>query len=314
LIPTVPGTARGVRFDAVVTHHLDGFRSGVARFNELLAHELHVPLLGLHDPEVETVGSPLLSFKVSELGDAAAARVDALLARSDCELDFFMHEFSGVPLELRLIDRARRVQVGNDEIYAAVAPLHPDVRVLWAPGLLRDQRQFVETEITVFSFGMAHKLRIDYFERLRNLLEGSGKTYSLYLSAANHETQSLRDSESVFAEMREVFPTNLFFVGNLSDVAVANYLNAATFFAAFFTPAVRANNTSVCAAMDAGAVVITNMDEYSPADFVHLDNLLDIERCKVLPTDPGVLARLGGRAGSTAERRSWSRLVEELEA
>ncbi len=57
-----------------------------------------------------------------------------------------------------------------------------------------------------------------------------------------------------------MFPS-LYFLGNLSDVAVYNELRRATFFAAFFDGGVRANNTSVAAAMETGAVVITNLDQ-----------------------------------------------------
>src|SRR4029078_1445000 len=53
--------------EAVVTHHRHGFRSGVARFNELLAGRLGVPLRGLDEPWPATA---LLSFKVGELSDA----------------------------------------------------------------------------------------------------------------------------------------------------------------------------------------------------------------------------------------------------
>ena len=91
--------------------------------------------------------------------------------------------------------------------------------------------------MTVFSFGMAHKVRADMFRRLRGLLDAlRGRSYEVYVSAANHETATLEDAEAVFAEMREVFP-GFYFLGNLSDVAVYNELRRATFFAAFFTRA-----------------------------------------------------------------------------
>ena len=80
--------------------------------------------------------------------------------------------------------------------------------------------------------------------------------------------------------MHEIFPTELFFLGNLSDVAVSNWLRATTFFAAFFDGGVRANNTSVSAALEQGAVVITNLDRYSPEEYVHLDNVIDIDSCE----------------------------------
>lgn len=294
---------------AVVTHHLDGFRSGVARFNEVLAEQLGVPLLGLGalaDPPAR----PLLSFKVSELG-ADEDAVAAFLARGG-SWEIFLHEYASTDLEQRLVAGAQRVHCGNDEIRAAVAGIAVAAQTVWTPGLLLDDRPFRPAELSVFSFGMAHKIRVDMFRRLRVLLDNTGSSYAVYVSAANHETASLRDSEAVFREMHEVFPGELYFLGNLSDVAVHNQLTAATFFAAFFEQGLRANNTSVASAMERGAVVITNLDEHSPPECGHMENVIDIEQCDALPSDPLVLKRLSVRAMETARSRTWQALVERL--
>jgi hypothetical protein len=133
----------------------------------------------------------------------------------------------------------------------------------------------------------------------------------VYVSAANHETASLEDAQTVFREMHAIFPS-LYFLGNLSDVAVYNQLLQSTFFAAFFAGGVRANNTTVAAAMETGAIVITNLDAHSPPEFGHLDNLIDIERCAELPRDEGVLRRLRERALETAQGRGWDELVARM--
>jgi hypothetical protein len=297
--------------DAVVTHHRDGFRSGVARFNELLAERLGVPLLGLAELAGRAPRCPLLSFKVSELGEEET-QVRAALDARDGPWELFLHEYLGLELEQRLVAGARGVHCGNDEILAAVGKLSDAAHAVWTPGLLLDDRRFRPAEISVFSFGMAHKLRIDAFRRLRALLEQTGSSYVVYVSAANHETASLRDSESVFREMHEVFPQRLYFLGNLSDVAVSNYLATSTFFAAFFERGVRANNTTVASAMERGAVVITNLDRYSPTEFVHMENVIDIGRCGRLPSDPLLLRRIGLRAMETARARGWDALAVAL--
>jgi hypothetical protein len=158
---------------------------------------------------------------------------------------------------------------------------------------------------------MAHKIQTDRFRRLRELLDRSGRSYAVYVSAANHETSSLEDASAVFREMHEVFPS-LYFLGNLSDVAVYNELHRATYFSAFFPGGVRANNTTVAAAMETGAVVITNLDRWSPPEYVHLETVIDIEQCDELPADPAVLERLRVRAAATAAARGWEALVERL--
>jgi hypothetical protein len=299
-----------VAIDAVVTHHRDSFRSGVGRFNELLSERLGVPLLGIRDLLSASCTRPLLSFKVSELGQAALGELSKLLD-GDRTWEIFLHVYDGLELEDALVARASRVHCGNHEVYGRVRGLNPSCQVLWSPGLILDERLFAPAEISVFSFGMAHKIRTDLFRRLRELLDASGRSYTLYVSAANHETTRMHDAQLIFRELHEIFPT-LFFLGNLSDVAVFNYLRSSTFFASFFLGGVRANNGSVAAAMEKGAVVITNLDEHSPPELVHMDNVIDVHQCGELPLDPLTLRRISVRAMETGRRRGWDQLVARL--
>ena len=46
------------------------------------------------------------------------------------------------------------------------------------------------------------------------------------------------------------------------------------------------NVAHVAAAMDHGSIVITNLDEWSPPELVHMENVIDIRRCDELPLDP----------------------------
>ena len=64
--------------------------------------------------------------------------------------------------------------------------------------------------------------------------------------------------------------------------------------------------------METGAVVITNLDEHSPAEYVHLENVIDIGRCEELPTDAALLARIRAGARETAAARGWDALVERM--
>jgi hypothetical protein len=298
--------------DAVVTHHRDSFRSGVGRFNELLAERLGVPLIGIRKMISAGCTRPLLSFKVPELSQAELAALETLVDTSPFAWEVFLHVYEGDDLEVGLIAGAARVHCGNHEVFDQVRRLNPSCQVLWSPGLILDERTFVPTDLSVFSFGMAHKIRTDLFQRLRQLLDDSGRSYALYVSAANHETTRMKDAHLIFDEMHEIFPETLFFLGNLSDVAVFNYLSSTTYFASFFLGGVRANNGSVAAAMEKGAVVITNVDKHSPPEFVHLENMIDIERCLELPLDPHVLRRISERARETRLARGWEPLVARL--
>jgi hypothetical protein len=297
--------------DAVVSHHLDGFRSGVARFDELLAARLAVPLVGLGELAHARLERPLMSFKVSELDAGSAASVGKWLDGAPA-WDVFLHEHAGLELERRLVEGATRVLCGNLEIEQAVRALNDSVEALWTPGLILDERPFPQPDLSVFTFGMAHKIRTDMFRRLRELLDASGRSYAVYVSAANHETSSLRDAEQVFAEMHEIFPETMFFLGNLSDVAIHHWLTTTTYFASFFARGVRDNNTSVASAMERGAVVITNLDACSSPSLVHGRNVVDLRRSDRLPVDPAELRAIGEAAVATAQLRSWDALVERL--
>src|SRR5438067_6145360 len=245
--------------DAVVTHHRDSFRSGVGRFNELLAERLGVPVIGIRKLLTAGCSQPLLSFKVAWLAPAELAVLDGLVATKPFEWELFLHVYDGHPVEEALVRGAARVHAGNHEVHAQLASFAQSADTLWSPGLILDERAFPSTDVSVFSFGMAHKIRTDLFERLRDLLDATGRSYAVYLSAANHETTRMSDAHLIFDELHDIFPSTLYFLGNLSDVAVFNYLRSSTFFATFFLGGVRANNGSVAAAMEKGAVVVTNL-------------------------------------------------------
>jgi hypothetical protein len=295
--------------DCVLTHHLNTYTSGVARFNEILTERLGVPLLSVFSDAARGLARPLLSFKVGELDEHERALLAALLDEASWKHDVYLHEFRAMPLEYRMARHAVQCWAGNCEILERLRQIGCEAQLAWAPGLLLDQQRFEPAEISVFSFGMAGKLRADMFRRLRELLEATGRSYRLYVSSANHETSSIREAELVFQEMHELFPTRLYFMGNLSDVAVYNYLQTTTFYAAFFEGGVRSNNTSVAAAMEQGCVVITNLDEYSPEHFRHGVNVIDIEQATELPSDPLLLRRISVAAMEAARQQDWESLT-----
>ena len=298
--------------DAVVTHHRDSFRSGVGRFNELLGERLGVPVIGIRRLLTAGCSRPLLSFKVAELAPAELTVLEQLVETKPFPWELFLHVYDGHEVEQALVRGAAHIYAGNHEVYAQVEKLARSVDTLWSPGLILDERSFPPTDVSVFSFGMAHKIRTDLFENLRDLLEASSRSYAIYVSAANHETTRMSDAHLIFDELHEIFPSTLYFLGNLSDVAVYNYLRSSTFFASFFLGGVRANNGSIAAAMEKGAVVITNLDRHSPPEFMHMDNLIDIEQTRELPLEPEQLEAISRRAVETARERGWDALVERI--
>ena len=282
--------------DAVLGYHLKPLTCGVAKFNLTLARRLSLPLLSVFDPAAARCARPLLSLKLSEFRPDDVEALRRLLGGAPWRdaFELFLHDWTATALERALLDGARTAYCANAEMTAAVRALRPDAVEAWCPSTVLEPRRFAPCDLSVFAFGMAHKVRTDHYGRLHALLQATGRPYCLYLSTALHEDTTLDGSfTAAFEELAAIFGPRVHFLGYLSDAAVHNYLLDTTFFAAFFDRGVRANNTTVGAAMQAGSVVVTNLDRYSPPAYVHGENLLDIARCDALPADPAVLRSLG---------------------
>ena len=110
--------------------------------------------------------------------------------------------------------------------------------------------------------------------------------------------------------MHEVFP-GLYFLGNLSDVAVYNQLPRRDLLRRVLPEGRPREQHDGRRGDGDGAVVVTNLDRWSPPEYVHMENVIDIEQCDELPTDPAVLDGMRARARETAAARGWDQLVEQ---
>jgi hypothetical protein len=285
-----------VNIDCILGHHLNPMTCGIAKFNSTLARRLGVPFLNIFDAEVRRMRRVLLSFKCSEFGGADTHRFGGWLdgLNAEIRLRLFLHAYDDTPIERRAVLRAETIYCGNELLARRLRDLNPRVVPLWCPGTNMRPEIFKPTELSVLSFGMAHKVRAENYLKLKSLLDCTGMTYVLYLSTALHEGTSFDDSfGEAFEQLEGIFGSKVYFLGYLSDQAVYNYLRNTTFFAAFFDGGVRANNTSVLSALQAASVVITNLDEHSPPEMRHLRNIVDINCCDALPTDPDELHAIG---------------------
>jgi hypothetical protein len=298
--------------DCIAGYHLNPLTCGIAKFNDILARHLGVPVVGL-GPGLARYRRPLLSIKISEFDAPDVEALDRWVEAHTGGFELFLHAYDDTPLECKLLAGAIRVCVGNAELFDRLRPMRPDVQEMFCPGTLLGPQRFQRTELSVFTFGMAHKIRVPLYRRLRDLLEASGKTYSVYVSTALHENTGFDGSFVVrFEELQSIFDRHVYFMGYLSDTAVYNHLMDSTFVAAFFDKGLRANNTTVNAAMESGCAVITNLDEYSPSGVVHMTNVVDINRCESLP-DIDETRRIGLAAREIAQSRyGWDQLVAQL--
>jgi hypothetical protein len=299
--------------DSIAGYHLNPWTCGIAKFNGILARQLSVPVFKFGSPEQQRCQHPLLSIKLAEFTPDDAAALARWTPGHRGRFDLLLHGFDGTDIEKQLAVDADRVYCVNREITQAVTPLRPDSVEVFCPGMLVNPQRVHETELSVFTFGMAHKIRVPLYRRLRDLLEATGKSYSVFVSTALHENTSFDDSFVVrFEELSALFNGRIYFLGYLSDTAVFNQLVDCTFLAAFFEKGLRANNTTVNAAMECGCAVITNLDEYSPAGLVHMKNVIDINACDRLP-DLQEAERLGRAAREIAHSDfGWDQLVARL--
>jgi hypothetical protein len=163
----------------------------------------------------------------------------------------FLHEYTDTRAERLLLNTAERVFWGNAELFTQVAGQQRHAMVC-CPGAIASHDRFDPVELSVLSFGVAHKPAPATICGCTNCC-GGGRSYCPYLSAALHEHTSFEESfNSTLDEIKSIFGPRVHFLGFLSDAAVYNYLLDCTYFATFFERGVPNNYTSGNAAMACG--------------------------------------------------------------
>ena len=261
-------------FTSVVSLHTDPYTCGVAKFSKQLAERLGVPFVGL---DGEWGAHPLLSLKWSE-----NPPVFQHLPVYE-KFSVFWHDAGSFNL------------TENAEIvYYADPSLGPNG--LWCPSLIEPPKP---RTVKLFSFGMAHKCQTHHFKKVRELLDAASIRYHLRVSVGLHEGTSLSDATKHFDALKEIMgPDNVTILGILSDEAVNQELLDADYVLAFFEQGVRANNTTVHAALSANKRVFTNHDAQTPGYL------------KAATRD---IVTLDVWESSIPYYYSWGRLLEQME-
>jgi len=236
--------------DAVLSHHMNPLTCGVAKWNHALAAHLGVPCFSI-SAGARLARHPLVSIKPSELFGWVGVSTP---------YDLFLHGYTGGPL----VTQATRVYVGNRELAAQLRPIRPDVIEAFCPATVSGDP--TRGAYRVLVFGMAHKLALPHFVQLKAQLDAHHHDYTIELSTAVHEGSPWETAlEEAVDAMRAIFGDKLRVLGFLGDDALAKELQDCDAVAAYFTPALRANNTSAWAALAAGKTLYTNTDADSPA-------------------------------------------------
>lgn len=289
--------------DCVASLHTNQWTCGVARFNAQLAQRLGVPLVSLADLLTSIHKSPLLSLKFAEL--PPCPRFWRWCREHSGRFDVLCHD---EPRPVVLGD-ARLVYVANQ---ALAGPAHnacgSSGKLLWCPSTVPIADLSPMTRI--ITFGMAHKLALRSYKKLRDLL--GDQPYALGVSMAMHDGQAWDENMAALeAILRPVFGARLHMFGYLADAALSATLQTATAAALLFADGVRANNTTLWAALEHGCPVITNLDAWSPPELVHDQTVFNINELTRWPT-AAQFARVSRLGKDVARLYSWDRLVEAI--
>lgn len=278
--------------DAVLSYHLNPFTCGVAKFNLELAKRLDVPCVPIGLVPGRRL---LLSVKAAELDASTLAWLVEHLRPS--HYDLLLHDRPSERQYDALMAGAGRVFYADEIGCPSTVHGHdftPPKRIL--------------------TFGMAHKIQTAHHQKLKALLDASPEPYAVQLSTGVHEGSPWDTAMTEAAEaLRAIYGDQLRVMGYLADDALSDAIRDAWAVAAFFDPAMRANNTTVWAALERGCCLITNLDEQSPQGCVHGLNVLDINRLDHLP-DRVTLDAIGAEGRKVAEVYSWERLIEAIRA
>ena len=267
----------------MASFHTNPYTCGVARFNVSLASALNSKVSSLASASTYESGKILLSIKLQEIDDAGKVNLEKILSNSSLTFDVFLHASEDSDLENRLLKRAQRVFAASAEIGEEIKSRRPDVVNLFAPGAPISNVS-KQSEISLLTFGMAHKISATGYRKLAKILAASNKSFQLEVSSALHEGTSFDENFfSVADEISQSFGGNVIFLGFLADQEVSRRLQETTALVAFFPNGVRENNTTVMSAMAHGCAVITNLDLLSPKWMKHGHNVFDINKLENFP-------------------------------
>jgi hypothetical protein len=249
---------------AVMTPHPNEWTCGTGKWSIRLAEQLCVPCLPLTPPVTAPAGLVVVSTRMSEIPTSAVPPP---------WFDLIVHDwttwddFTWPKHWDRWIEKAERIYAANQVLYEQIRVYRSDVQILPIPSATTVPFQSNLKPYRVLTFGMAHKRLASHFEALKGKLEREQPDYQIRLSTAVHEGSpwdaSLQRAE---ATLRPIFGKRLKFLGYLADDALIEELHSCDAVALYYTPALRANNTSYWVAKEAGKRIFTNRDEDSPPE------------------------------------------------
>jgi hypothetical protein len=283
-------------YSSVISFHTNPYTCGVARFNQALAKSMQVPIESISQFVASRQKVSLLSLKFDEIPVEVSERLLEGINQESAVFDLFLHGINRSVIETKFITKASRVIVASREYADLISEQRKDVIALFAPGAGMSGLRST-FDITLLTFGMAHKIRSEGYRKLGAILKPDSRTFQLEISTALHDGTSFsEDFFSVGSEIGEVFDGNVSFLGFLADDEVSRRMSEADALVAFFPSGVRENNTTVLSAMAHGCAVITNLDGYSPPWMKHGESVFDVNQLAEFPSSAELSAvRIGAK-------------------
>ena len=299
------------QFDCVVSYHHNVHTCGVARFNRRLADFLGVPMVRISDLRSSKFVYPIVSVKSSEMEMRDHDQFQRDVLRIP-QFVLMIHDYREDNLEIELMRHATKVVALNSELASRARVMRPDIIEGFAVASYTELPSPSAPELTLITFGMAHKIQSHGYQRVGDLLQNDGRSFVLEISSALHEGTAFDDSFfEVGHEISSCFQGNVDFLGFLADQEVVRRLTSASAMLAFFPHGARENNTSLISAMSLGVPVITNLDSWSPGWMVHGETIFDVNSLSAFPPND-VLQRVGASGKSAVRHLSFSGLMSLL--
>ena len=208
-------------YSSVISFHTNPYTCGVARFNQALAKSMQVPIESISQFVASQEKVSLLSLKFDEIPVDVSARLLEDINLESAVFDLFLHGINRSVIETKFIAKANRVIVASREYAELIREQRKDVIALFAPGAGMSGLRST-FDITLLTFGMAHKIRSEGYRKLGAILNPDSRTFQLEISTALHDGTSFsEDFFSVGSEIGEVFEGNVSFLGFLADDEVS---------------------------------------------------------------------------------------------
>ncbi len=274
----------------IVTLHSNSHMCGVSKFNRILGQKLALEVVALDKNPKQLAQELLVSISFPEFDKLHQTQLEALL--SGKHFGLVVHGLAESDFQTRLLGQASWIMALNEEILEQIQGMGlVNVILGWSPptvsigGQLRSSLLDMEPDDKqLFMFGMSKKFNSESLNHLERVLGKDVQSWRLVISAGLHENS--RFDDEFFAKvngLRARSKLQVFFAGFLSDEAVSEYLLASRACVLIFSPAARANNSTLTSALDHGCNVLTNVDKFTPHWMLNTGAVSDLESIAAVP-------------------------------